>query len=334
MRIACLLLCAFLTGCLAPTLAPNWAEAAASRHEVAHAEHPIAAQLLVGFDPTDGSGLAEGDRALFRVALHEGVEQTGEWFLRLTAKGVTARSLAAPAQADAVVWIENDDGSHSPHLGFIGLSRPGDGDGEGAIDPETDFGEAICPVEVEVFDRSGKLLGSHLEHVVRQHLENGFATACEASASQDGSLSEDTERQQADAHVALVAFLGVIRKNEQLRDIFWQILRLPTLWSIITNFGVRIRVAPQFGDAEPSPAGANPQPMQAWNLPLQVLGNTSPVLLCNLQVVEPHSPRALCAGVVSMVVVRPGDPDTYLTMQLLAARRGPESDEGATNYDE
>lgn len=153
---------------------------------------------------------------------------------------------------------------------------------------------------------------------MQSHLETGFVTACEASA---GPVTGEVEREQSDAHVALVAFLGVIQNDEHLRSIFWQILRMPTLWSIITNFGVRIRLAPEFGDARATSASVDHRPTKAWNMPLQVLGNGSPVLLSNLRVVAPSSPRALCAGVVSLVVVRPGDPDMYLTTQLLAARR-------------
>ncbi len=318
MRIPCFLAGLILTSCFAPALVPGWQDAAAHRHEVTDDQHPVATQLLSGFDPSDESGLAQGDQVLFRITLHEGEEQIDEWFLRLTANQLSAHDSVGQPITDVVLWTENVDGSSSPHLGMRGFAGLGNDAIDQIADPDPPL---LATVEVEVFDPNGILLGTRLEKVVHRYLETGFVTACEATANQGPAAAKELDYKQSQAHVALAAFFGVIQDHEQLREIFWQILRMPTLWSLIAYVGMLTRIAPAFGDAKASSANVDHRTTKAWNVPLLVLGNESPLLLTSLQVVAPRSPRALSAGIVSMVVVRPGDPDTYLRMQLIAARR-------------
>ena len=289
-----------LAGCGAPGLAPNWAETAARQHDIVAASPPVAARLLSGFDRSDRPRLAGGDKALFHMTLYQGGEQTGEWLLRLTAKEVPAPD-SGPV---TLVTLENADGSLDIRRGF-------GNDG------------ALAKVLVEVFHANGELLGSRREKVVCWHLELGFVSACEMTANQSSPVTKDAEHTQLHAHVALSAFLGMVREHEHLRSILDRILRAPSLWSVMSNFGVRIGVAPAFEPVRAASAVVNQQPAEAWYLPIQIMANASPVLVGSLRVVAPRSPRALCAGVVSLVVMRPEEPGTHLTMQLLAARREP-----------
>ena len=75
------------------------------------------------------------------------------------------------------------------------------------------------------------------------------------------------------AHNALLAFLSIVRRDENLRAIFWQVVRLPSLWSIVTYLGVKMRLAPKFHDAQVTEVSLGGEVAPAWNLPVQILGN-------------------------------------------------------------
>ena len=126
---------------------------------------------------------------------------------------------------------------------------------------------------------------------------------------------------QDSAHLALAGFLHLLSRHEHIRPILRRVLRLPSLWSVIWHMGVDIRIIPRFGLVELAPAKLAGEAAKAWYLPLEIQANGSVALAGSMKVVAPQSPRTLCAGVVSVVFMKPGEPGTYLTMQLMAAKR-------------
>jgi hypothetical protein len=49
--------------------------------------------------------------------------------------------------------------------------------------------------------------------------------------------------------------------------------------------------------------------------------NKQPALHFTLFVTAPQSPLLVCGGVVGLLAEKPGDPASYLTLQVLSARR-------------
>jgi hypothetical protein len=65
-----------------------------------------------------------------------------------------------------------------------------------------------------------------------------------------------------------------------------------------------------------------PGELDAYTLPLEVSLGSTPVMRCRLTVVKPVAPLTLTGGVVRAEIERVGEPDYWISVQLLAARYG------------
>ncbi|MBL8754383.1 MAG: hypothetical protein JNK15_13860, partial [Planctomycetes bacterium] len=102
----------------------------------------------------------------------------------------------------------------------------------------------------------------------------------------------------------------------------YEVIALPSLWSIVVNWGVRPGFGIDFAGAAPAAAGQGPvgQGNVAW-LPMTIDLNDQPALLACLFVVPPHGALAGAAGVVALVGRHPTNPRRQVHVQLLASRR-------------
>lgn len=168
-------------------------------------------------------------------------------------------------------------------------------------------------VRLRVFDAAGERLGEEVLSVDAADLEGGVASACRG----------DDDHGRSRAFWALRELFGIIRKSPILAGVMYEVVDPPSLWSIITHLGVEIWAEVHFDEARPTePFALGDLQIPAWSLPHEVLVNDQPALRSVLQVADPVSPLALCAGIVSFTSVHPTDPSRVLQVRLLAARRG------------
>lgn len=171
----------------------------------------------------------------------------------------------------------------------------------------------VASVRLRVFAAAGELLGEEILSVDAGDLESGVARACRG----------DDDRDRSRARWALRELFGIIRKSPILAGVMYEVVDPPSLWSILSHFGVKIRAEVHFDEARPAePFALGESQVLAWNLPHEVLVNDQPALRSILQVADPVSPLSLCAGIVSFTSVHPTDPSRVLQVRLLAARRG------------
>jgi hypothetical protein len=126
----------------------------------------------------------------------------------------------------------------------------------------------------------------------------------------------------ADGVASCQSFFAILRQNPITKSILYEVIALPSLWSIVVNWGVRPGFRIDFAGAAPAVAGQGPAGHGdvSW-LPMTVNLNDQPALLACLFVVPPHGALAGVAGVVALVGRHPTNPRRPLHVQLLASRR-------------
>jgi len=122
---------------------------------------------------------------------------------------------------------------------------------------------------------------------------------------------------------ALFSYADIVQHTDGLNDLFFKLVELPSVWSMVRNVGVKMDFS--FGNGEPVCAG-NPAD---WNLPpsspvyyfpwLMRLNN-QPAMKVTLVVTSPQPPRLICGGVVAILAEKAGSDDTYMTLKLVSAR--------------
>ena len=292
-----------LAGCAAVDPDPGWltrgvaVEAAGARA----AAFDVPPSLAIGFDDAvEGGRIAVGDRVLYGVRMDRDDD-------------VQVRYVRAE-----VVAIDIED-----------RELPGWllGDGQ----PATVIGQLRHAwVHATVHDADGSVLGDDTVQLDANDLEGGLASACRgdpfpASSGRvaKASLAAQLSTRAQLAIGALRNVLSVVRHSQPLRALLWQVLDVPSLFSVIFHFGVKVSVAENFaGSARGAPFAVGAATVPTWEAPLELRLNGAPALRCRVQVADPSSPIALCAGIVTLRAASPSHPQRTVTMQLLGARRG------------
>src|SRR5262249_50271962 len=119
----------------------------------------------------------------------------------------------------------------------------------------------------------------------------------------------------AHAYLLLNSLQGLGTADPVLTEQLFAIADRPSLWSVVTSFGVAIeRRGGALGPwREATDAAA------ARALPLDVLVNEAPSLWADLLCGGSKPPFALCAGVLGAVARHATDPQRYAVLRLLAA---------------
>lgn len=136
-------------------------------------------------------------------------------------------------------------------------------------------------------------------------------------------LTPETERAMIGAIPAMLSYFEVVRNSPGLSEIFFEVVDLPSAWSLVRNAGIRsvgLRFVKGAGQAESA----------QWNLPASAPANHFPMVLdlndqraLNLHfvVTRPNPPLLACAGVIGMLAEHPAEKDKYLTLRIVSARR-------------
>jgi hypothetical protein len=123
---------------------------------------------------------------------------------------------------------------------------------------------------------------------------------------------------------ALQSYFEVIQNTPGLSDILFDILDLPSAWSMIRNGGIKdVEFHFERERVEEAKGGGwvvhdfGP----AYHLPFVIKLNTRPALNLTFVVTSPNPPLLACAGVVGLLAEKPGQTQNYLTLRVLSARR-------------
>ncbi len=143
-------------------------------------------------------------------------------------------------------------------------------------------------------------------------------------------LTVEEERALGGAGPALESYFTIVQQTEGLSDILFKLVDLPSMWSIARNRGVSANF--QFGNKpirERKVVAGNPA---VYEMPVALELNGQDALHITLVATRPQPPLLACAGITGLVAARPGAKDTYLTVQLLSAKRAPTATNTAVTW--
>jgi hypothetical protein len=121
--------------------------------------------------------------------------------------------------------------------------------------------------------------------------------------------------------MTLNALFQLVQGNEALSPILWETVDVPSVFSMLAHFGVTVSVGAEVDRAvfgAPAVLGSGP----TCAVPVTVLANGNPALLCTLFATDPQPPFRLSAGIVAIEAAHPTDATRRFSMRLLAAHRG------------
>lgn len=335
--LACLLGLALLGCAGAPE--HGWEASLETVIEDRSADFAAAAQLLCGFDAVgDDAELHVGDTLLYGVRLDTGTAPR-IWYLRVrvaaihTRRWLEMREVAPFEDRLTTAKIREREAAESAARAS-GAQPP--------FDLEDLYQDApVARLQVEAFDAAGASLGEAESEESLHRLRIGLWSACAAGharrdllrrlaePSADGARIEVGEDEHAD--VAAVAdgiascrsFFAILRQNPVTQGILYEVIALPSLWSILVHFGVRAGFGIDFADVAQVPAERVPHATGlVWSVPMTIELNDQPALLARLLAAPPLGPAAGAAGVYGFVGRHPTDARRHVHVQLLASRRG------------
>lgn len=299
--------CFAACGVLRPEDAPEPAAATAAAGEAltgdAARRFPGAAGLLRGSDFTGERQLRDGDALLFGVTVQDG-DTVQRRLLRLVVERDDAELKAAMA-----TMRRNDDGR-------VVMERV----------------TRRLAVALQLFDDEGRALTDSRLTTMDVVLESSFVAAVQA-------LRRGDRDQELVVQAQLAEIAKLLANDPVLKLLLAEVASIPwdvrLLWRRELSLQVYCDKASDVVRADESaddPAG----PTQArCDLPFDLFLNGSLLVRLSVAVAEPHGPTAAVAGIVRLLAQQADRPERRLTMELLAAARGPRSElqaHGATAF--
>jgi hypothetical protein len=138
------------------------------------------------------------------------------------------------------------------------------------------------------------------------------------------SLTPAEERAIAGSFPALFSYFGIIQQTPGLDAIFFEIVDLPPVWSLIRHAGIKnlnlVFLPKQAAVLTNAPVNLPGNP-PVYSFPMGIDLDGHRALNLTFVVTAPRPPILACAGIVGLLAERLGDTNTYLTLQVISARR-------------
>ena len=170
---------------------------------------------------------------------------------------------------------------------------------------------------------SPDLLGLGLDQSCRASIKWFRNSTGVAPKEKPPAPSPEEQRALVGFFPALMAFFEAVEKTPGLRDILWDIVEKPSVWSILrrggrVDTGIDFKETPSLIEAraeKPATAG------DVFRMPLKLALNDQPALRCALIVTAPRPPLLTCAGIIGIDADPPEGSAKHLTIRLVASRR-------------
>ena len=276
------------------------------------------------------------DELLYGVCLDVG-ETRKLWYLQMRVLDVQVESCMNWRNHWDFEARVQPDANRRAEIRKASLARTSDRQVDRGL-PVTDM--PLARIRVEAFDANGISLGSADSAATVRQLRAGLLPACEAGYAQRDvmrgrvALGRDAEMLELDGQQyddvravgygvsACRHFFRILQANPVTKNILFEVIALPTLWSVITNLGVDIAFEVDFFDACPIERSRYPSiDHELWSTPLNLRLNDQPALMTRIIAGPSDSPNATAAGVFSVVGRHPSDPNRRVHVQLLGNRR-------------
>lgn len=281
-----------------------------------------------------------GDSMHYAITLRDG-EATKAWRLRIAVAGVeralVATWRAIPDFEQRVQLTEASAPTRTSASAPVGVDALRFEQLRHQSERELTFAD----LGIEAFDAAGASLGGERSSLTLEQLRRGLLPACRAGHRQrDRIRGRVAAGKSAPSMVVDAATLADIRTvvlgvedcrdfftvrnaNPVTRQILGEVLAMPSLWSILTHWGVRLHFQVDFFAAELVDSALVPQlPYELWSVPVVLLLNDQPGFYASLLVGPSGSPDGAAAGIHGLVARHPHDGQRSLFVRLVATQRG------------
>jgi len=282
--------------------------------EVGEARFPDADLILAGFDSAQtGADWRAGDRVLYALTTRSGARTHAE-LVELELLGPCTPALGDGAGGSMQI-VES-----MKLVGTVGNRK-------------VEWTSPLLRVAVRVYEEDARLVQQTEAKVPETVLQSGLHPALElcdefrsrAALAAGAPLqpSDQEVRVLAEAAGMLPTLLGILEGDSVLRSLLMQVVGPPPLLSLLS--GVQVDLSCDLGGASKvSDSAAVPCAQgSVYRIPVHVTVNGSPTLELELAVVAADPPLRLSGGILSMSGVASRGSDRTVTLELLAARRGP-----------
>ncbi|MDB6032774.1 MAG: hypothetical protein JWM16_3112, partial [Verrucomicrobiales bacterium] len=135
-------------------------------------------------------------------------------------------------------------------------------------------------------------------------------------------LSAGEQRAIACSQLALMSYIHLVQQTPGLDSIFYKVVKLPSVWSVVRNIGVNVSINLEKQHVAPiSVSNWNLLPeTPSYTFPLSLQINDQTALMTTLVVAPAHPPFLECGGIIGLLAEKPGDKNTYLLLRILSAR--------------
>jgi hypothetical protein len=132
--------------------------------------------------------------------------------------------------------------------------------------------------------------------------------------------AEDEERIVFSVTFALNAFLSSALEIDDFSSLVDPVINRPSIWSVISKFGVNRFLKYSPGDVKLYDAGYLGINLPAYELPLKMFLNNTLALQAAIIMTSSRVPLQTCGGIVSVYAEHPLNHENKLVIQLAAAR--------------
>ena len=149
--------------------------------------------------------------------------------------------------------------------------------------------------------------------------------AASTNSGADANLTQEEKRAISGAVPTLMSYFEIVEHTEGLEDLLFKLVKMPSLWSIVRHRGVEASLHIDKEASRANPTDWNlPASVPVYYLPCTFMLNEQPAVKITMVVTSPHPPLLICGGVIALLAEKPGDNETYMTLRVISARRGPE----------
>lgn len=278
------------------------------------ARSPGASAILAGFDPAEpGSAWRAGDRVLFALSTASGT-RTRTKLIELELLG---RCTLDPGKGSAQVLLVESIVLEAA----IGNHRVG-------------WHSDLLRVAVRVYEADGAVVQSTEAKVPETVLQSGLVPALElcaqlaarpvpAAGAKPTEPTDQEVRTLGEGVAMLPTLVGILQEDSVLKSLLMQVVGPPPLLSILRGVEVGIVGDLQEAVAVTDPGARPGAPAARYRVPVRIDLDDEPALDLELEVAVADPPQRLSGGIVALRGKARRDPERTVTLELLAARRGP-----------
>lgn len=282
----------------------------------------------------DGDHLHPGDSITALITLFERGGHRTQWLLQLTTLESAGRNAGA-SKPPLVVYVgQGERVEFTQAMASVSLRLVGPFVADSAKSGRAKLQDQTARISVnEGFLGLGLEQAAASTHrIIQHHLHGSFAfrdrpfTESEIAeakvtmANLHVTMSE--ERAIAGSTLALQSYTALVQETPGLDNLFFKVVKPPSIWSLVWHAGVKVSLELQAKDVAPTSTAI-------WHLgpdtpcyiyPLALRVNNKPALMTTLIVAPPRPPLLGCAGIVGLLAENPVDQETYLLLRIISAQ--------------